>query len=109
MEPVASFPLTQAYLADATGLSKVHVNRTLQELRVAGLIVLKGKMLVVPSLDRLMNTGLFNSNYLHMEYEGRQLDSNERSRALHACAACSFAARNVPPIWNANNMGYFTQ
>ena len=38
---------------------------------------LKGKTLVVPSLDRLMNTGLFNSNYLHMEYEGRQLDSNE--------------------------------
>src|SRR5262249_44129774 len=36
------FPLTQADLADATGLSKVHVNRTLQELRAEGLIVLKG-------------------------------------------------------------------
>jgi CRP-like cAMP-binding protein len=71
------FPLTQADLADATGLSKVHVNRTLQELRVAGLIVLRGKTLTVPSLDRLMDTGLFNSNYLHMEHEGRQLDSNE--------------------------------
>lgn len=76
-EDSCDFPLTQADLADATGLSKVHVNRTLQELRSAGLIVLKGKMLVVPSLERLMNAGLFNANYLHMDHEGRQLDANE--------------------------------
>ena len=71
------FPLTQADLADATGLSKVHVNRTLQELRGAGMIILKGKTLTVPSLERLMDTALFNPNYLHMEREGRQLDANE--------------------------------
>ena len=71
------FPLTQADLADATGLSKVHVNRTLQELRAANLIVLKGKTLVVPELGRLMQAGLFNPNYLHMDHEGRQLDANE--------------------------------
>ena len=71
------FPLTQADLADATGLSKVHVNRTLQELRAAGLVVLKGKTLTVPNLERLMNAGLFNANYLHMEREGSQLDANE--------------------------------
>ena len=34
-------------------------------------------MLVVPSLERLMNAGLFNANYLHMDREGRQLDANE--------------------------------
>ena len=71
------FPLTQADLADATGLSKVHVNRTLQELRAAKLVVLKGKTLSVPNVDRLMDAGLFNANYLHMEREGRQLDANE--------------------------------
>jgi CRP-like cAMP-binding protein len=71
------FPLTQADLADASGLSKVHVNRTLQELRSANLIVLKGKTLVVPDLRRLMEAGLFNANYLHMEREGRQLDATE--------------------------------
>jgi CRP-like cAMP-binding protein len=76
-EDSCDFPLTQADLADATGLSKVHVNRTLQELRSTGLIVLKGKLLVVPSLERLMNAGLFNANYLHMDREGRQLDANE--------------------------------
>jgi CRP-like cAMP-binding protein len=72
-----SFPLTQAELAEATGLSKVHVNRTLQELRANDLIVLKGKTLLVPDLDRLISAGLFNPNYLHLEREGRQLDAND--------------------------------
>ena len=76
-EDGCDFPLTQSDLADATGLSKVHVNRTLQELRSAELIVLKGKALTVPSLERLMIAGLFNANYLHMEHEGHQLDANE--------------------------------
>jgi hypothetical protein len=40
-------------------------------------VVLKGKTLTVPSLERLMDTGLFNANYLHMDHEGRQLDANE--------------------------------
>jgi len=76
-EENCDFPLTQSDLADATGLSKVHVNRTLQELRSAELIVLKGKSLTIPNLERLMNEGLFNANYLHMNREGRQLDANE--------------------------------
>jgi CRP-like cAMP-binding protein len=71
------FPLTQSDLADATGLSKVHVNRTLQELRSNELIVLKEKCLTVPNLERLMDAALFNANYLHMEREGHQLDANE--------------------------------
>jgi len=71
------FPLTQADLADATGLSKVHVNRTLQELRAADLVILRDKTLTIPNLERLMDAGLFNANYLHMEHEGRQLDANE--------------------------------
>jgi CRP-like cAMP-binding protein len=77
------FPLTQSDLADATGLSKVHVNRTLQELRAANLIVLKGKTLVVPSLERLMDAGLFNTNYLHVDREGRQYDANDQERAFN--------------------------
>jgi hypothetical protein len=31
----------------------------------------------VPDLRRLMDAGLFNANYLHMEREGRQLDAIE--------------------------------
>src|SRR3954449_4784149 len=39
--PAYELPFTQAELADATGLSAVHVNRTLQELRGEGLITLR--------------------------------------------------------------------
>ena len=48
--PVArlAFPLTQEELAEVTGLSVVHVNRTLQTLRAAGLIVLEGRKLTLP-------------------------------------------------------------
>ncbi|MGJ4939652.1 Crp/Fnr family transcriptional regulator [Bradyrhizobium sp. HKCCYLS1011] len=71
------FPLTQSDLAEATGLSKVHVNRTLQDMRAGELIVLKGKILMLPELDRLVSTGLFNAKYLHMSHDGRQLDAND--------------------------------
>ncbi len=70
-------PVTQAELAEATGLSAVHVNRTLQELRGSGLIVLKGRTLRIPNLDVLQDTALFNPNYLHLDREGRHLDAND--------------------------------
>ena len=41
----------------------------------AKLIVLQGKTLIVPSLERLMGAGLFSANYLYMDREGRQLDA----------------------------------
>ena len=71
------FPLTQNDLADATGLTSVHVNRTLQEMRRDGLIELERKQLRILDLDRLMEVAMFNSNYLHLDHEGRHLDSNE--------------------------------
>ena len=60
-------PLTQAELADATGLSAVHVNRTLQELRSAGLISLANRTLTIHDLDALKRAALFNPNYLHLD------------------------------------------
>jgi CRP-like cAMP-binding protein len=60
-----AFPVTQLDLADATGLSVVHVNRTLQELRSSGLIVLRDRILTVNDLDALKGAGLFNPDYLH--------------------------------------------
>jgi CRP-like cAMP-binding protein len=71
------FPLTQTDIADATGLTAVHVNRTLQELRGDRLIVLERKRLTIPELKRLMDVAMFNPNYLHLNHEGRHLDSNE--------------------------------
>jgi CRP-like cAMP-binding protein len=71
------FPLTQNDLADATGLTSVHVNRTLQELRRDGLIELERKQLQILDLDRMMDVSMFNMNYLHLDHEGRHLDAND--------------------------------
>jgi CRP-like cAMP-binding protein len=60
-----SFPVTQMDLADATGLSVVHLNRTLQELRAAGLIVLRERILTIGDLGALESAGLFSPLYLH--------------------------------------------
>lgn len=65
-----AFPLTQVDLADATGLTAVHVNRTLQELRKSGLIELQSKTLTIPNMDALKDAAMFNDNYLHLEREG---------------------------------------
>jgi CRP-like cAMP-binding protein len=70
------FPLTQNDLADATGLTAVHVNRTLQELRRNHLIELERKQLQILDLERLMDVSMFNPNYLHLDHEGRNLDAN---------------------------------
>ena len=70
-------PATQAQLGDATGLTTVHVNRTLQDMRDAGLIVWKGKKVTIPDLTALKAAALFNPNYLHLERDGEALDANE--------------------------------
>lgn len=64
------FPPTQTDLAEATGLTPVHVNRTLQELRKEGLVELHGRRLAIPDLAALERVGLFNPNYLHLENGG---------------------------------------
>jgi CRP-like cAMP-binding protein len=71
------FPLTQTDLAETVGLSVVHMNRTLQELRNRGLIVLRSKKLIIPDLERLQEVSLFNPNYLHLNGEGKHLDAND--------------------------------
>lgn len=76
-ETLCELPLTQAEIADATGITPVHVNRTLQELRAQGLIVLQGKELTILDLDRLKEVALFNDNYLHLNHEGAHLGAND--------------------------------
>ncbi|MBV8925642.1 MAG: Crp/Fnr family transcriptional regulator [Bradyrhizobium sp.] len=61
-----AFPVTQMDLADAAGLSTVHLNRTLQELRSAGLITLRDRSLTILDLQALSSTAMFNPNYLHL-------------------------------------------
>ncbi|MGX4773204.1 Crp/Fnr family transcriptional regulator [Bradyrhizobium guangdongense] len=65
-----NFPVTQMDLADATGLSVVHLNRTIQELRAAGLIMLRERMLTIPNLDALKSAALFSPGYLQLYRKG---------------------------------------
>jgi CRP-like cAMP-binding protein len=59
-------PLTQAEIGDATGLSNVHVNRTLKELRRLLLIETNGKVHAILDWDALRDTAGFESGYLHL-------------------------------------------
>jgi CRP-like cAMP-binding protein len=60
-------PLTQADIADALGLSTVHVNRTLQEIRRAGLIKFDRGKLVAADWPGLRQAGEFEQSYLHKQ------------------------------------------
>ena len=60
------FPLTQTELADTVGLTTVHVNRVLQELRARNLILLKSKSLQILNLNGLKELAGFRPNYLHL-------------------------------------------
>jgi CRP-like cAMP-binding protein len=58
-------PLTQTEIADALGLSTVHANRTLQQLRAAGLIKLTRHRLTAMNWRGLCTAGDFEPAYLH--------------------------------------------
>jgi CRP-like cAMP-binding protein len=59
-------PLTQADIADTLGLTAVHVNRVLQDLRREGLITLAHRRLTIHDLNRLQSLAQLNQNYLHL-------------------------------------------
>lgn len=59
------FPLTQSHLADSLGLSQVHINRCLQDLRTTSLVTLRSKRLTINDHERLMDFAAFDPAYLH--------------------------------------------
>jgi DNA-binding transcriptional regulator LsrR (DeoR family) len=71
------FPLTQDDLADVLGLTPVHINRKLQQLRQEELIALRSKQLTILDLRALQQIAGFDSAYLaprtQMEMERDQL------------------------------------
>lgn len=62
-----AMPLTQEEIGDATALTSVHVNRTLQRLRKDGLIELSHRELCIPDVAALREVAGFRSDYLHCE------------------------------------------
>ena len=59
------FPLTQEELAMCLGLTPVHVNRTLQELRRKELVELEARIVRIPDFGALARLAQFNPAYLY--------------------------------------------
>ena len=66
-------PLTQAEMADVLGLSSVHINRVLQDLRGAGLIHLAAERLTVLDYEGLCAVGQFRADHLLLSRAGSHL------------------------------------
>lgn len=60
-------PLTQYLLADALGLSAVHVNRVLRQLREDGLVTFRDGHVAFDDYDRLVALAEFDPTYLDQE------------------------------------------
>lgn len=61
------FPMTQADLADALGLSQVHVNRVMQHLKELGLVQTANRTIQFPHPDLLEAFADFDAAYLCLE------------------------------------------
>jgi CRP-like cAMP-binding protein len=60
-------PMTQDQLADATGLTAVHINRTLKGLEKDGLIERPNpRVISIGNWRKLAEVGDFDTNYLHL-------------------------------------------
>ncbi|WP_264049990.1 Crp/Fnr family transcriptional regulator [Methylobacterium flocculans] len=64
---VCEMALTQGDIADAIGVSNVHVNRVLQDLRSQGLLTLQGQRLVIQDWAQLTKRAEFDPAYLHLK------------------------------------------
>jgi CRP-like cAMP-binding protein len=60
-----AFPISQIVVADALGMTPVHVNRILKELRLAGAMTLKRGHLAITDPLKLVHIAGFDENYLH--------------------------------------------
>ncbi|MFL6845022.1 MAG: Crp/Fnr family transcriptional regulator [Allosphingosinicella sp.] len=63
-------PMTQEQLADAVGLTSVHVNRVLKQLGEEGLINRDKRRIVIQDWHRMRDAGDFNERYLHHDVVG---------------------------------------
>lgn len=69
---VFDLPVTQTQLADATALTPVHVNRTLQSLRAEGLVDWHQRVVRLPRFEALMAVAEFDRDYLQSDLRPEQ-------------------------------------
>ena len=63
--------LTQMDLAECLGLTSVHINRTLKELREGGLVEFRDRTVAIQDLDGLQRVAEFDPSYLYLEKRPR--------------------------------------
>jgi CRP-like cAMP-binding protein len=66
-----ALPLSQIVLADALGMTAVHINRVLKELRLSGAMALKRGSLTILNPGKLVQIAGFDENYLHRRLRTR--------------------------------------
>ena len=69
-------PFSQIVLADAVGLTPVHVNRVVSELRRAGALEVTPATLIIASLSRIAEIAGYDDNYLHRRHSQLSLRIN---------------------------------
>lgn len=65
VEPDFAMPLSQLIMADALGMTPVHLNRVLKELRVSGAVTISRGKVVITDPRRLVKVAGFDESYLH--------------------------------------------
>ena len=83
-------PLTQIVLGDALGLTAVHVNRVLRQLKTERVMDIKGGTLTITNPDKLADIAGFDGNYLHRRLSSMIL----RSTSVSSVAGGRPADRN---------------
>ncbi|GAA4023358.1 Crp/Fnr family transcriptional regulator [Sphingomonas swuensis] len=64
-EPVFDLPLSQLLLADSLGMTAVHLNRVLKELRQENVMTLTRGCVSIVDIGKLIRIAGFDDNYLH--------------------------------------------
>jgi CRP-like cAMP-binding protein len=60
-------PITQNDVGDATGLTGVHVNRTLKELRTKSLVEMRSGTVTIHDWDQLVEAGDFDAGFMLLD------------------------------------------
>jgi CRP-like cAMP-binding protein len=60
-------PITQSDLGDATGLTSVHMNRTLKELRTRSVVTARAKNVIVHDWDQMVSIGDFDDAFMLLD------------------------------------------
>ncbi|BBD97143.1 Crp/Fnr family transcriptional regulator [Sphingobium amiense] len=73
-----SLGITQVDLAEICGLTSVHVNRVMRQLREDRLCIFRSSLVEILDMRRLIERGQFDPDYLYMEYPPESATSQPR-------------------------------